>query len=156
MRNYEVNMIIDPVLSQEDIKSIPNAYAELLKSAGCSIVHMDYVGLRPLAYAIKKRTTGVYHCIEFATETGAAIDNLELALRRDERIMRFLTVKLDKYGTQFNQDKRDGKIGKKARKQEEEAAEVVAEAVADEMAPEQKTDKEQEGTAPTTEKAGEE
>lgn len=155
MRNYEVNMIIDPVLSQEDIKSIPNTYADLLKSAGCSIVNMEYVGLRPLAYAIKKRTTGVYHCIEFASETGAAIDNLELALRRDERIMRFLTVKLDKYGSKFNQDKRDGKIGKKARAQEEEAAEVEAEATAAKT-PAEKPKKESDDTStPAAEKAGE-
>lgn len=119
MRNYEVNFIIDPVLSQEDISSIPSTYSDLLTSAGCSIVHAERVGLRPLAYPIKKRTTGVYHCIEFAVETGVVIDDLELALRRDERILRFLTVKLDKFAVKFNQDKRDGKIGKKARKEEE-------------------------------------
>ena len=37
---------------------------------------------------------------------------LELALRRDERIMRFLTVKLDRYGIKYNEDKRNGLIGK--------------------------------------------
>jgi len=52
-----------------------------------------------------------YYCIEFQTPTGAMIGKTELALKRDERILRFLTVRLDKYGVKYNQDKRDGKIG---------------------------------------------
>jgi len=70
------------------------------------------MGLRQLAYPIKNRTTGIYYCVEFQTPTGAFISELELALRRDERIMRFLSVSLDKYGVKYNDDKRNGKIGK--------------------------------------------
>ena len=40
------------------------------------------------------------------------INKMELALRRDERILRFLTVALDKYGVKYNEDKRNGLIGK--------------------------------------------
>ena len=70
------------------------------------------MGLKQLAFPINKRNSGIYYCVEFNGETGNAISKMELALRRDERIMRFLTVKLDKYGVKYNDDKRNGLIGK--------------------------------------------
>jgi small subunit ribosomal protein S6 len=75
-----------------------------------------------LAYPINKRTNGIYFTVEFANETGAFVDDVELALRRDERIMRFLTVKLDKFGVKYNEDKRAGKIGEYTRKKKAEYA----------------------------------
>ncbi|MCB0580871.1 MAG: 30S ribosomal protein S6, partial [Phaeodactylibacter sp.] len=82
----------------------------------CKIVHVDEMGLRQLAYPINRRTSGVYYCVEFEAPNGNFIEQMELALRRDERIMRFLTVTLDKYGVKYNADKRAGKIGKVTRK----------------------------------------
>lgn len=111
MRNYEVNFIVDPVLSDDEIKSTADSYMEHLKKEGCEIVHLDEMGLRQLAYPINKRTSGVYYCIEFKSETGEIIPQLELAMQRDERIMRYLSVKLDKYGVKYNDDKRKGLIG---------------------------------------------
>ena len=119
MRQYEVTFIVDPVLSAEEIKSTANTYVEHLKSEGCTIVNVDEMGLIQLAYPINKRSSGIYFCVEFQSETGALIPKLELAFRRDERIMRFLTVALNKYGVKYNQDKRDGKIGSKKKKKEE-------------------------------------
>lgn len=110
MNQYEVNFIIDPVLSGDEIKSTAKIYETLIKDEGCSIVNINEMGLKQLAYPINKRTSGIYYCIEFNTPTGAIIPKLELALRRDERIMRFLSVKLDKYGVQYNEDRRAGKI----------------------------------------------
>lgn len=118
MKHYEVTFIIDPVLSSGEIESTAKTYEEHLKNEGCSIVHTERVGLRSLAYPINKRTSGVYYCIEFNCEDASFIGKLELALRRDGRIMRFLTVRLDKHGVQFNADKRAGKIGRKIEKTE--------------------------------------
>ncbi len=139
MRHYEVTILIDPVLSASDIQSTFETYLEALKEAGSTIVHIDEMGLRQLAYPIKKRNSGIYYCIEFGHDTGDFIDRFELALRRDERIMRFLTVKLDKYGVKYNQDKRDGKIG--AWRKEQAAAEAKAEA-AEQSAQAEKTTEE--------------
>ncbi len=124
MRNYEITFLIDPVLPKEEIATIPDTYLDLMKGANCKIVHADRLGLKQLAYPINKRTTAIYHCVEFQTDDSAIIDKMELAMRRDERIMRFLTVKLDKYGVQYNADKRAGKI---PRKREEPKAEVPVE-----------------------------
>ena len=124
MRNYEVTFIVDPVLSSDEIDSTAKAYREHLESQGCKIVHIDAMGLRQLAYPLNKRTSGVYYSIEFMADANDLIGGLELALRRDERIIRFLTVKLDKYGVKYNDDKRKGLIGKG--RKEQEAAEAAA------------------------------
>ena len=119
MRQYEVTFIVDPVLANDAIESAARNYVEHLKNTDCEIVHVDAMGLRQLAYPINKRTSGVYYCIEFKAADHEIIERLELALRRDERIIRFLTVKLDKYGVKYNDDKRNGRIG---RRKEAEAA----------------------------------
>lgn len=115
MKQYEITFIIDPVLPGDEIKTAGKAYEKLIQNENCDIVNIDDMGLKQLAYPINKRNSGVYKCIEFQTENGSVINKLELAMRRDERIMRFLTVKLDKYGVKYNEDKRNGLIGKKNR-----------------------------------------
>jgi small subunit ribosomal protein S6 len=113
MTNYEVTFIVDPVLSGDEISATAQTYIELLKNEGSNIVHVNELGLRPLAYEINRRQSGVYYCVEFEVEKGDFLTNMELSLRRDERIMRFLTVRLDKYGVKYNADKRSGLIGKR-------------------------------------------
>lgn len=130
MKQLEVTFIVDPVLSGDEIKATAQTYVDLLTNKGCTIVHVDEMGLRSLAYTINRRNSGVYFCIEFQSSTGELIDELELALRRDERIMRFLTVSLDKYGIKYNDDKRKGLIGKKSKKQERKEPVPVAAPVA--------------------------
>jgi len=136
MKSYEVNFIVDPVLSGDEINATAQTYWDMLTSNEANIVDKGEMGLRQLAYPIKTRTTGVYYCTEFQVPTGALISQLELALRRDERILRFLSVKLDKYGVKFNDDNRNGLIGKKKNKVKEEIkSEVKKEKVAKKAAP---------------------
>ena len=124
MRHYEVTFIVDPVLSGDEIKETAQTYVDLIVNEQNKIVHVDEMGLRQLAYPINKRSSGVYYCVEFVNEQGDFIPKIELALKRDERIMRFLTVKLDKYGVKYNEDKRNGLIGKKRIKVETETGPV--------------------------------
>jgi small subunit ribosomal protein S6 len=134
MRHYEVTFIVDPVLSGDELKATAQAYVDMIQSEGFRIVHVDEMGLRPLAYPINKRHSGVYFTIEFAGEVSSFIDRLELALRRDERIMRFLSVSLDKFGVKYNEDKRNGLIGK-SKKDKPVAATAPAAAPAPAPAP---------------------
>ena len=98
MKDYEVTFIVDPVLSGDEIKATAKSYVDMLKEKECTIVDENEMGLRQLAYPINRKSTGIYYCVEFQTPTGAMITDVELAMRRDEKIMRFLTVKLDKFG----------------------------------------------------------
>ena len=124
MRQYEVTFIVDPVLSGDEIKETAQTYVDMIQDNKNKIVHVDEIGLRQLAYPLKKRTTGMYYCVEFQNNDGTFIPKLELALRRDERIMRFLSLKLDKYGVEYNDKKRNGLIGKKGDKREQLKEEI--------------------------------
>lgn len=111
MKQYELTFIIDPVLSSDELKAIAQTYIDFITKAGGEIVHVEETGLRALAYPINKRSSGVYYTIEFRIDDAKFNTKIELQLRRDERIMRFLTIALDKYGVKYNEDKRAGKIG---------------------------------------------
>ncbi len=115
MRHYELTFIIDPVLSHEEIQTVRQTYEDQVKKLGCKIVHVDDIGLKQLAYPLNKRNSGIYVTIEFEAENGEAIAPIELSLRRDERIMRFLSIALDKFGVKYNEDKRNGLIKKTQR-----------------------------------------
>jgi len=110
MNQYEVNFIIDPVLSGDEIKSTAKTYENLLVEQGATIVHVNEMGLKQLAYPINKKSSGIYYCIEFTSVNGSLLTKTELAMRRDERLLRFLTIRLDKYGIQYNADRRAGVI----------------------------------------------
>ncbi|MCS6818303.1 MAG: 30S ribosomal protein S6 [Chitinophagales bacterium] len=112
LNQYETTFILTPVLSEDDTKKVIQSYIELLKSNGAEIVAEEHWGLRNLRYPIKKKTTGIYHCIEFKAPP-TVINTLEIAFRRDENVLRYLTVRLDKYSIKYNQDKRAGLIGRK-------------------------------------------
>jgi small subunit ribosomal protein S6 len=139
MIQYEVTFIVDPVLSGDEIKQTAKTYEDLLKDSGCTIVNNDGIGLKQLAYPIKKRTSGIYYVVEYTTPNGTFIPKFELALKRDERILRFLNVRLDKYGVKFNADKRAGLIGKKRDKVKEEVKEEVRKAKPAAPAPKKET-----------------
>src|SRR5690606_14047802 len=109
LTQYETVFILTPVLSEDDTKRTINAYVDLLKSQGAEIVHEEHWGLKNLRFPIKKKTTGIYHLVEYKGG-GKAIDALELAFRRDENVLRYLTIKLDKYAVKYNDDKRAGLV----------------------------------------------
>jgi len=113
MRHYEVTFIVDPVLSGDEVKSAAEHIQKELKGFGATVVAVDELGLKQLAYQINKRSSGVYFCIEFSCEGADWLGKFELNMKRDERLLRFLTVKLDKYGIKYNDDKRNGRIGGK-------------------------------------------
>ncbi|MBU6340235.1 MAG: 30S ribosomal protein S6 [Bacteroidetes bacterium] len=127
MRHYEVTFIVDPVLSGDEVKSTAEQIQNELISYGASIVAVDEIGLRQLAYSINRRSSGFYYCIEFACVSADFLTKFEVNLKRNERLLRFLTVKLDKYGVKYNDDKRNGRIGKRKKGNETETAAPAAE-----------------------------
>lgn len=119
MRQYETTFIINPALSGDEIKQTAQMYVDFLKTEGCEIVHFDEMGVLQLAYVINKRSSGAYFCVEYKSPTGAVIDKMELAFRRDDNVLRYLTIKVDKHRDQYNIDRRAGKFDKKAEGSEE-------------------------------------
>ena len=96
MNHYETVFILNPVLSDTQIKETVKKYEDLLVSKGAKMVSKEDWGLKKLAYPIQNKKSGFYHLFEYTVD-GAAINPLEVEFRRDERVMRYLTVKLDKH-----------------------------------------------------------
>ena len=105
LKQYETVFIMTPVLSEEQMKEAVNKYRDLLKSLGADVVHEEKWGLKKLAYPIQKKSTGFYHLFEYTME-GAQIRDFEIAMKRDEKMLRFLTVSLDKHAIAYNEKKR--------------------------------------------------
>jgi small subunit ribosomal protein S6 len=106
---YETVIILTPVLSEQQMKDAVKGYRELITGNGGEMVHEENWGLTKLAYPIDKKGTGFYHLFEF-NASPEFIKTFELAFRRDERVMRYLTIKLDKWAVNFNERKRRGEF----------------------------------------------
>ena len=96
MNHYETVFILNPVLSEDQIKEAVNKFTTLLTEQGAKFVNQEDWGLKKLAYPIQNKKSGFYHLLEYKVD-GSAVNPLEVAFRRDERVMRYLTVKLDKH-----------------------------------------------------------
>jgi len=121
MQQYETVVILTPLLSEEVAKEVIAKFKNVLTENGAEIIQEDNWGLKKLAYPIEKKTTGFYHLTEFKAP-GEVISKLELEYKRDERIMRFLTISLDKHAIAYNEKKRSGAFNKKPETKTEEVA----------------------------------
>ena len=86
-------------------------YEAEFKAFGAKIKHSENWGLRKMAYPIQKKSTGFYFLIEFQGE-GSVVADIELMFKRDERVLRFLTVKMEKDHLEYS-EKRRAKLGEK-------------------------------------------
>lgn len=124
MNNFETVVILTPLLSEEAAKEAIGKFRDLLTDNGAEIVHEDNWGLKKLAYPIQKKTTGYYHVTEFKAP-GELITKLEVEYKRDERVMRFLTIRLDKHGVSYNERKRSGLTARSRNKNEQKEEEAA-------------------------------
>jgi small subunit ribosomal protein S6 len=108
LNQYETVFIVTPVLSETQMKEAVSKFKNYLTEHGAEIVLAENWGLRKLAYPIQKKTTGFYNLIEFKAEP-TLIEKLETEYRRDERIIRFLTFKMDKHAVEYSTKKRNQK-----------------------------------------------
>jgi len=91
---------MNPVLSEDQVKETVKRYASYLKSNNAEIVSEENWGLKKLKYAIQKKKSGFYYLIEYKAN-GALLSNMNVEFKRDETVLRWLTVKLDKFATEY-------------------------------------------------------
>jgi small subunit ribosomal protein S6 len=106
MNNYETVFILTPVLSEAQMKEAVEKFTGILKAEGAEIVNEESWGLRKLAYPIEKKTTGFYQLVEFKANP-ETISKLEINFRRDERVIRFLTFRQDKFAAEYAAKRRN-------------------------------------------------
>ena len=106
MNKYETVFIMTPVLSDQQMKETVEKFKGILTAQGAEIVNEESWGLKKMAYPIQKKSTGFYELIEF-NATPETVAKLETGYRRDERIIRYITVKLDKYAAAYAEKRRN-------------------------------------------------
>ena len=111
MNQYETVFILTPVLSDDQAKETVAKFKKLLTDNGAEILNEEAWGLKKLAYNIQKKSSGFYYLVEFKAEP-TIVNTLETGYRRDEKVLRYMTVKLDKYAIQYA-EKRRNKLTKK-------------------------------------------
>jgi len=120
-KHYETVFILTPVLSEDQAKEAAKKFKKTITDLGAKVIHEENWGLKKLAYPIQKKTTGFYHLIEFTTDNINAVNELEVTYKRDERILRFLTISLDKYAIEYSEKRKNklkGEAGDKKSKKE--------------------------------------
>ncbi|MGL4364438.1 MAG: 30S ribosomal protein S6 [Bacteroidales bacterium] len=111
MNRYETVFILTPVLSDVQVKEAVDKFRGIITTGGGQIVHEEDWGLKKLAYPIQKKSTGFYTMLDFTCE-GELIKKLEIEFRRDERIIRFLSFRLDKDAVEYA-ERRKNKLNNK-------------------------------------------
>ena len=123
MNNYETVFILTPVLSDVQMKEAVEKFKNLLTDQGAEIVNEENWGLRKLAYPIDKKTTGFYTFLEFKADP-SVVARLEVNFRRDERVIRFLTIKQDHFAFAYAEKRLNNKGGKKQEARTQDTAKV--------------------------------
>ena len=111
MNQYETVFILTPDLSDDQMKEAVAKFKTILTEKGAEMLNEETWGLKKLAYSIQKKNSGFYCLFEFKAEP-EVINTLETGFRRDEKVIRFMTVKLDKHAAQYA-EKRRNKLNKK-------------------------------------------
>ena len=108
LNHYEAVFILTPVLSDVQMKEAVEKFKTILTENGATITNEENWGLRKLAYPIQKKTSGFYSLLQFDADP-SVIATLEIQFRRDERVLRFLTFRLDKYAYEYAEKRKSVK-----------------------------------------------
>ena len=106
MNHYETVFILNPVLSDTQIKETVQKFEDYLVSKGAEMISKEDWGLKKLAYSIQNKNSGFYNLIEY-TAKADVVSSLELEFSRDETVMRYLTVTLEKDAIEWAEKRRN-------------------------------------------------
>jgi small subunit ribosomal protein S6 len=97
MRHYETTYILRPNLGEEQFVEIIERTNAIIEGDNGAVIDIDRSsdrwGMKKLAYEIKKETQGYYIYMNYAAP-GSTIQEIERIFRIDDRVLRYLTVKL--------------------------------------------------------------
>lgn len=94
LRRYETIFIAKPQLSPDDSKNLAGKMTEIIVQGGGQIIKLDEWGVKRLAYVVKKQSQGLYFCTDYAGNP-ALVRELERNLKIDDRVIKYLTVKIE-------------------------------------------------------------
>jgi len=132
MRKYETFFIIDPDLTEEAYTLAGDKLKGIVNANGGAVLTYVPWCKKKLAYPIKKRNQGLYILMEFGGGP-ELVAELERNMRLDERVLKFITVKLE---DRFDPDKEEAReiVTAPAFEEEEETVESEAGAIEEDEA----------------------
>ncbi len=113
LNHYEAVFILTPVLSDAQMKEAVDKFKAVITDNEGTITNEENWGMRKLAYPIQKKSTGFYTLLQFDADP-TVIATLETQFRRDERVLRFLSFRLDKYAYEYAERRKNNKSQPKA------------------------------------------
>ncbi len=121
LKNYETVFILNPVLSETQMKDTVEKFKKVLVDNNAEIINEENWGLKKLAYPIQHKTTGFYNLFEFKADS-QIVATFEIEFKRDEKVLRFLTTALDKHALEYNRKRKKGEFNRKDQVKEEKAS----------------------------------
>ena len=115
-KNYETVFIINPVLSEKQVEDTVKKYKKQLDGKKVKFVCNESLGFKELAYPINRKNSGFYHLFQYESDDINIVKELEIELKRDRSILRYMTVSLCKDGVEFNARRASGEFNKKKTK----------------------------------------
>lgn len=101
-RVYETTFIVTPDLEPAAYKELTDKFTKIITDNQGELINQEVWGFQKMAYPIKKKQTGYYVYTEFTAPASDLIHILEREYQYDERVIRYLTVKLDKHAIEWN------------------------------------------------------
>lgn len=93
-RIYEVMLIVDPDVPEDEVTSLGENLQQIITDQGGTVTKNENMGRRSLAYPIGRRNDGIYLLLE-VEGTGREIAELERRMRVNDRVIRYITVRVD-------------------------------------------------------------
>ena len=109
---YELTFLVTPELDEAGFKATTKKFEDIIRNGEGEVTNLEHWGKKPLAYQIRNHTHAYYCYLEF-TAPGSIVGIVEQEFLYDERILRYLTVKVDKHHAAFNIKRREQGFGKK-------------------------------------------
>ena len=94
MREYETTYILDSAMTEADVQHSLDKVSEIISRHGGCIFRSQNLGRKTLAYRINKQSKGYYATLDYSADT-RAVSEIERGFRLDEKVLRYLTVKLN-------------------------------------------------------------
>ena len=95
MRTYELVIVVDPRLSDDEVVSLTDDYKKMITTGGAEISREENWGKRKLAYPVQKLNEGRYTLLCVKTDGKNPLPEVEHRLRQNDKVLRYLTVRTD-------------------------------------------------------------
>lgn len=99
IRKYELVVIVDARLTNDDKEEVRKQSSEIIEKSGGKVINSQlWLEKQKFTFEIKKCTEGTYYLINFSGQ-GEVVEKVRAALKLNEKILRFAVMQVEKKAT---------------------------------------------------------